>query len=340
MLGWMRGAWLASALGVAAVAAIACRSAAFVCSDDEQCGAGMCQSVGYCSFPDASCDSGQRYGELASSELAGECVDPQPDEDSSSAGTTVASTNGGTSSVATHDGTSDDSASTAGGSVSTAGAETVGADSAGSETTTGATADSGDSDTGPGLRCPDYLDDFEDGVIGAQWELHHPEFVVETGGVLQIIVDPPIGPFVGAILIESFDLSQGWFRAELDETPDSSYTQQDVEVFNADDLDESLLILVEGNELIARYRPLGGGFENIIVIGFLPSEHVWLQLRGDGDTMHFETSPDGITFESFASYDSPFALSNVRVGLRASNYVVLPAEDIVSFREIAVCTHP
>jgi hypothetical protein len=331
MLGWMRGVWLASALGVAAVAASACRSAAFACSDDEQCGAGMCQSVGYCSFPDASCDSGQRYGELASSELAGKCVDPKPpDEASSSAGTTAPSTNGGTSSVATHDGTSDDNDSTAGGSVSTAG----------SETTTGATADSGDSDTGPGQRCPDYFDDFEDGVIGAQWALNHPEFVVETGGVLQLIVSPPIGPAVAAILIESFDLSQGWFRAELDETPDSAFTQQDVEVFNADNLGESLLILVEGNELIARYRPLGGGFENVIVIDFLPSEHAWLQLRGDGDTMHFETSPDGITFESIASYDSPFPLSNVRAGLRALNYQVLQAEDIVSFREVGVCTHP
>lgn len=50
----------------------------FPCDADEQCArdgtAGVCQPSGYCSFPDASCDSDQRYGELAPGELAGTCV--------------------------------------------------------------------------------------------------------------------------------------------------------------------------------------------------------------------------------------------------------------------------
>jgi hypothetical protein len=50
----------------------------FPCDADEQCArdgaAGTCQASGYCSFPDDSCDSNQRYGDLAPSELAGTCV--------------------------------------------------------------------------------------------------------------------------------------------------------------------------------------------------------------------------------------------------------------------------
>jgi len=50
----------------------------FPCDTDEQCtrsgAAGVCQAAGYCSFPDQSCDSNQRYGELAPDELAGACV--------------------------------------------------------------------------------------------------------------------------------------------------------------------------------------------------------------------------------------------------------------------------
>lgn len=50
----------------------------FPCDADEQCArdgaAGTCQASGYCSFPDESCDSNQRYGELAPGELAGTCV--------------------------------------------------------------------------------------------------------------------------------------------------------------------------------------------------------------------------------------------------------------------------
>jgi hypothetical protein len=50
----------------------------FPCDTDEQCtrdgATGVCQASGYCSFPDASCDSNQKYGDLAPGELAGACV--------------------------------------------------------------------------------------------------------------------------------------------------------------------------------------------------------------------------------------------------------------------------
>lgn len=58
----------------------ACRADVFACASDEDCqgGAmpGMCAAAGACSFPDAECVSGQRYGDHAG-ELSGKCV---PDE--------------------------------------------------------------------------------------------------------------------------------------------------------------------------------------------------------------------------------------------------------------------
>ncbi len=63
----------------ALVAGLACGlGGAFACEDDVECndgGAlGMCQGNGWCSFPDGECPSGQRYGEHAEADLAGECV--------------------------------------------------------------------------------------------------------------------------------------------------------------------------------------------------------------------------------------------------------------------------
>ena len=53
-------------------------SGAFQCSQDQQCdglAGGVCQtSTGFCSFPDETCPSGQRYGELADDSLASTCV--------------------------------------------------------------------------------------------------------------------------------------------------------------------------------------------------------------------------------------------------------------------------
>jgi hypothetical protein len=52
------------------------RQTSFQCSSDVDCvlgGAqGVCQGTSYCSFPDATCTSGQRYGDL-SGPLAGQC---------------------------------------------------------------------------------------------------------------------------------------------------------------------------------------------------------------------------------------------------------------------------
>ncbi len=55
---------------------VACgTSSAFTCVEDEQCGDGTCQQdVGYCSFIDDVCPSGERFGEFAGDGLALECV--------------------------------------------------------------------------------------------------------------------------------------------------------------------------------------------------------------------------------------------------------------------------
>jgi hypothetical protein len=53
------------------------RSAAFPCSQDSECvragEPGVCESTGFCSFADGSCEGGRRYGDL-SGKFAGQCV--------------------------------------------------------------------------------------------------------------------------------------------------------------------------------------------------------------------------------------------------------------------------
>ena len=55
---------------------------AYACSSDGACRSGdevgWCELEGFCSFPDAACPSGRRFGELAAAPYAGECVDAVP----------------------------------------------------------------------------------------------------------------------------------------------------------------------------------------------------------------------------------------------------------------------
>lgn len=51
----------------------------FACMDSSECGTGVCEANGYCSFADDACPSMQRYGEHAPDGIAGACVEPTVD---------------------------------------------------------------------------------------------------------------------------------------------------------------------------------------------------------------------------------------------------------------------
>jgi len=77
---------IAMCLLIAAAASAGClRSTQFNCSRDTDCGTmGVCEAVGYCSFPSSTCDSGRTYSESAGQGLSNACVpgnidNPGPD---------------------------------------------------------------------------------------------------------------------------------------------------------------------------------------------------------------------------------------------------------------------
>jgi len=74
--------------------ALGCGDTSFACIDDGDCRdgsrPGTCEPVGYCSFVDASCASGRRFGSRAEPDLADACViDDVADGSASESGTTV-----------------------------------------------------------------------------------------------------------------------------------------------------------------------------------------------------------------------------------------------------------
>ncbi|MEM6990412.1 MAG: hypothetical protein AAF721_07945 [Myxococcota bacterium] len=70
----------------------------FACADDSNCrdgdDVGVCQPTEYCSYPDETCESGQRYDELAGAGLAGQCVEAPVGEGETSTTAAEGSTGG------------------------------------------------------------------------------------------------------------------------------------------------------------------------------------------------------------------------------------------------------
>ena len=69
----MRGTWcIVIALAIGAAGCL--RGTEYRCSTNSECGAGgTCESVGFCSFPDTHCTSGERFGDSAGA-LANQCT--------------------------------------------------------------------------------------------------------------------------------------------------------------------------------------------------------------------------------------------------------------------------
>ena len=200
----------------------------FTCQTDGSCGEeGRCEPIGYCSFPDADCASGRRYGALASGELASTCVgeDHGTGEGSTMEATAVSTSEAGTSAPASTSGVTTTSGASSSSSSSSDASSTS---STGSE---GSASSGGTLDEGLILYMP-LDDDFaiESGALDASGNALHaqceqcPTSVpgrvgqaagFETDGVLVVDDDPLLRP------ADAFSVSL-W---ALDADPDSMVTQ-------------------------------------------------------------------------------------------------------------------
>jgi hypothetical protein len=138
---------------------------AFECQSDDQCHhgsrSGRCESSGWCSFPDTTCESGYKFGAHAGDGLAGACVDEPLGSSGGSTGPATTLTTTTTTTTTTLDDT--------GPLTTTAdGSTTVPLTSGPSESSSSAASE----DTGEPVDPAVFFDDFErpnDPMLGNGW---------------------------------------------------------------------------------------------------------------------------------------------------------------------------
>jgi cysteine-rich repeat protein len=188
--------WVGTMLG------LACGPAVFACTQHSDCRSGTvtgsCEASGWCSFPDASCPSGSRYGGLAGDQLADRCVTP----DGASTGADEAGSTGATGTTASTITAS--SASSPSSSDPTAAESSASAGSGDS-----GTASCGDGEVQADEPCDDGNEIAGDGC--------NPGCVAAGEPQWNVIVDGGAGGFDGAFTIEAFtdgDLAVGIARSD------------------------------------------------------------------------------------------------------------------------------
>jgi hypothetical protein len=329
-------------LAIAAATPGCLRTAAFECVAESDCidagVAGRCEPNGFCSFPDAGCESGQRYGDHAGNGLGGLCVPEDGSTGIADDGGTTESTTTGSTSVASLDTTplSVGSESSSASSFTTAPADT-------STTTDESTSDPTDaesSSTSGGVvpQCPSFVDDFEDGMLDASWTTMDGQYVTEANGELTFELTPAADAIYPGVLRSGQDLTNGYVRIRLGDVPSGDGTRLYLAVAIDENFGDVVYIMIEGAQLLVQREQAGQMmFETIATVQYDAMEHAWLQIRGEGDTLWFETSPDNAAFVPAASVDTPFALTDTTVIVAATNYLVLQVAAFHSVLDFEMC---
>jgi hypothetical protein len=276
---------------LAALALPGCTAGAFACVDDASCSGGVCQGSGYCSFADADCGSGQRYGEHAPAELAGACVVPG----SESSGTSSVGTSTSVEPITTLEGTAPGEASATGEASasddSSSGAATT--DPAATMTSPSETSmTTGDSTTSGGPDPADcVVEEFDDDTLDG-WYLWADDGVTSgvSGGQLHLgFAAEPNNTGLGR---DTVGIAGRVFDVEVVAGPQAaSHAQLSITVSRPDDV-AHMLVLETGTLAMLRWDGMNSDVQAAVDVGDAPPRY-WRVVATDASlTWQYAFEPD------------------------------------------------
>lgn len=332
-----------------AAAAPGCGGRTFSCLEDGGCGSeGLCESDGWCSFPDGECSSGRRYAEFSGEGLGGLCVDSTP-EDSSTGGSgpQAADTSGGTvspgsSGVVTTltEGTSSTDPVESGGGTTDSDPSTTCSDGAcGTSMATASTgseesAESSSEETGdPMPPCSGFFDDFDDGEFDPSWA---PYGAVGGGGHVMTEADSELRWDFAAGLVEQrglyrpFDTAVSSILIHASETPTLPGAQAQTVLLFREEGGPDEIHLVWSNDSV---QVREGGDPVLDSPTF-----EWLEVRFEADEVLVSSSSNGTDFNLLATLASDYGGGGVQgLWLYGQTWTQAPAVATGAFGSIRVC---
>lgn len=333
-------------LGVLAALLVACGcsgASVFQCTDETECSvggqAGFCDAPGYCSFSDAACPSGRRFGSLAGMGLADECVQGA----AGSTGVADSSTSVGPSSGS--GGSSSSSSMPPQTSSSSSTTDVASESSTGLASSSDSSSDSsfGSSSGGSDPVCTVYEFD------GAQpFEPINPPFSLDvgtTGGTLRASWMPLQLATASFRVAAPVDVSLGSLEVEFAEFP-----QEEGTVLTArweDGTGRLVSAFVDGDEFLVTHDAVDkDGVEQTTPLLTEPhAGRTRLRIRSDGELIVFEAGDEG-GFETLVTLDpagdgaTPFDRTGVDVRVVFLRYVSGGAPTSIALESVTSCASP
>ena len=318
----MLGAWLG------------CSSDVFLCQDDGGCDQGgeqgVCQPTGYCSFPDASCESGQRYGELAGGTLANTCVDPETIAEGSGSATGPAPTTSTSTSTATGPDPGDGT--------------TAAVDESGPPPDPSPTGEPPGTDEGTtgSARVVCRIDEFDDGMLDPSWCPTAPPGIEisEHDDMLWLDLlpnqwDPAVSGQVGEVAsCDPRPLLELAATVHVDHVPQvAPYTEGFLEVGN----DAFRLGLGVIDDQLYAFVGEGGSYSGMAWQPYEPRAHHYWRIRGTDEGLVAEVSPDGAAWSHLHTYYVELMGEEGHAFLGVWSEMVPLGPDSAAFHSLEIC---
>ncbi len=338
-----------TAVAVAMFALTGCQAATYVCSDDSQCAGpagGRCDD-GFCSFPDARCESGQAYS-AHSGPKSGQCVPADAEETGTGEGP-AGTTSTTAETTETRPSSTDTSAAVTNGSTS-APTTSVDASTAGDSTSdTGTPASSSDASTtgDPQPFCDGRLliqeefDDDPSDVVWQSWGTPGASGATDAG-VWRVSVDVPAAGASSAYTGKFTTMlapSSGTCGLEIVEASVAAQTGN--LFFEVNDGAWSFAVQVVNGELESLWSDQANVQTPLSAYEYDPIEHRWVRFVYDANTLEIavDVSPDGTSWSTLDIFDaSRLDFDGLRVQFGAGAYAgPLADESFVRLDNVFVC---
>jgi hypothetical protein len=152
---------------------------------------------------------------------------------------------------------------------------------------------------------PQVTDDFEDGVMAAEWVTYADTGaeVEEADGVLRVLYSGVDEAWAGYVTAEPHDLRGGWLAADVAQV--GGYTILELHAG-----DTKVQTYAYGSTIFCTVM-VGGETVSQFETEYLPDSHVHWRMREEDGTIHWETSPDGDAWSQLVAYPTPIAADTV-----------------------------
>jgi hypothetical protein len=167
-----------------------------------------------------------------------------------------------------------------------------------------------------------FSDDFNDNSIDSgKWGILTPGSgrYAETNGRFEITTAIGTDEFDALYSQSRYDLTGSYAAAQLVEAGDQSIATLDAYMLLYPNGTNALVFFV-GNGSIYAQKQISGTYTVFAGDVYDPVDHQFLRIREASGTCYWETSPDGITWNSFASLANPFAVTNLWVDIGGGIY--------------------